>query len=252
VSLHGHDVTAFHRTWPSYYAPVLGRTDAVIVPSRYLAAAAVEAGARADRVHVIPSGVDTAWFSPTPLPEGPPEVVFVGRFVEKKGIDVLLAAWPTVRAAVPGARLRLVGQGPLEPLVRAGADSTVDVDATGGGTTATRAALRRATVVCTPSRTTSDGDVESLLLVNLEAQASGRPVVTTDSAAVPEYVSADRTALVVAQGDPHALAEALVAVLTDRALAQRLADAGPGFAADYDVTGCARRVDDEVYGPLAH
>lgn len=251
VSLHGHDVTAFRRTWPSYYAPVLGRTDSVVVPSRFLAGVAVDAGARADRVHVIPPGVDTTFFAPSPLPAGPPEVVFVGRLVEKKGVDVLLAAWPHVRGRVPAARLRIVGQGPLEAAVRAAADPSVDVDTSGAGPAQVRDALRRASVVCTPSRTAADGDVESLLLVNLEAQASGRPVVTTDSAAVPEFVAADRTALVVPEADTAALADALVAVLTDRSLAERLAAAGPSFAAGFDVRVCARRVDEEVYRPLA-
>lgn len=251
VSLHGHDVTAFHHAWPSYYGPVLGRVDAVVVPSRFLAGLAVQAGARADRVHVVPSGVDTRWFSPSPLPAGPPEVVFVGRLVEKKGVDVLLAAWPQVRRQVPDARLRIVGQGPLEDAVRAAADPSVDVDTRGAGPTEVRDALRGASVVCTPSRTAADGDVESLLLVNLEAQASGRPVVTTDSAAVPEFVAAGRTALVVPEADTAALAEALVAVLADRALAERLGAAGPAFAADFDVRACARRVDEEVYRPLA-
>ena len=250
VSLHGHDVTAFRRAWPAYYGPVLGRVDAVVVPSRFLAAVAVEAGAREERVHVIPSGVDTTWFTPTPLPHGTPEVVFVGRLVEKKGVGVLIAAWPRVRAEVPEARLRVVGQGPLEHAVRAAADESVVVDTGGAGSTEVRDALRGATVVCTPSRTAADGDVESLLLVNLEAQATGRPIVTTTSPGVMEHVDPDRTALVVPEDDASALADAIVALLQDRPLAERLAAAGPAFAGRFDSASCARRVDDEVYRPL--
>ena len=245
VSLFGHDVTAFPRAWPEYYRPVLGRADAVVVPSRYLADAAVLAGARPDRVHRVPPGVDTRWFTPSPLPDGPPRVVFVGRFVEKKGLDVLLEAWPAVRAAVPDARLRLVGSGPLRP---ATADGVEVVDAS--GRVAVRDALASATVVCSPSRTASDGDAESLLLVNLEAQACGRPVVTTRHAAVPEFVDEGRTALVVPESDAVALTEALVHLLRDRAAAAALAAAGPAFAAQLDVRACARRIDDEVYRPL--
>jgi colanic acid/amylovoran biosynthesis glycosyltransferase len=104
--------------------------------------------------------------------------------------------------------------------------------------------------VCSPSRTAADGDAESLLLVNLEAQACGRPVVTTRHAAVPEFVDEERTALVVPESDPVALADALVAVLRDRALAERLGAAGPAFAQRFEVGACARRIDDEVYLPL--
>jgi len=245
VSLFGHDVTAFPRAWPDYYGPVLGRADAVVVPSRFLAAAAVAAGAAPERVHRVPPGVDTRWFTPAPLPAGPPRVVFVGRFVEKKGLDVLLDAWPAVRTAVPAARLRLVGSGPLAPAV---ADGVEVVDASGRA--AVRDALRSATVVCSPSRTASDGDAESLLLVNLEAQACGRPVVTTRHGAVPEFVDEGRTALVVPEGDSAALADALVRLLRDPAAAAALGAAGPAFAQRFDVRACARRIDDEVYRPL--
>jgi glycosyltransferase involved in cell wall biosynthesis len=247
LSLHGHDITAFHRQWPAYYRPVLPRVDAVVVPSQHLADLAVVAGARAERVHVLPSGVDLARHPPSPLPPGPPEVLFVGRFVAKKGVDVLLAAWPLVLARVPEARLRLLGTGPPPTT----ADPTVTVDPGGDVPGAVAAAMRAATVVCTPSRTADDGDVESLLLVNVEAQASGRPVVTTDSGGIPEHVAAGRAALVVPESDVGALAEALVTVLADRALAERLGAAGPGFAAEYDAAACARRVDDQVYRPLA-
>lgn len=246
VSLHGHDVTAFRRQWPAYYGPVLPRVDAVVVPSRHLADVAVQAGARAHTVHVLPSGIELDRFPPTPLPAGPPEVLFVGRFVAKKGLDVLLDAWPAVRAQVPAARLRLLGTG-TAPAVP---DGSVTVDLRGAAPGAVPEALRAATVVCTPSRTAEDGDVESLLLVNIEAQACGRPVVTTDSGGTPEHVDAGRTALVVPEGDVDALAQALVAVLSDRRLAERLAAAGPGFAAAYDAAACARRVDDEVYRQL--
>lgn len=244
VTLYGHDATAFPREWPHYYAGVLDRVDAVVVPSQFLAERARELGART--VHVVPVGVDTAFFAPQPLPPGQ-EVVFVGRLVAKKGVDVLVAAWPRVRAAVPRARLRILGSGPLEDRIAAARLDGVELRV-GTGPERVRDALSRATVVCTPSRTAADGDAESLLLVNLEAQALGRPVVSTRHGGVPEFVGAG--GLLVPEGDPGALAEALVRVLTDRALAERMAAAGPPHAARYEVAACVRRVDDEVYAPL--
>lgn len=249
VSLFGHDVTGFVRDWPRYYAGVLDRVDVVVVPSRFLAGMALAAGARPDRLRIVPPGVDTGWFTPSPVPNGVPEVAFVGRFVEKKGLDVLLAAWPAVHRAVPEARLRLLGDGPLEPMARAAAGHGVEV-VVGTGRERVREALRRATVVCSPSRTAADGDAESLLLVNLEAQASGRAVVTTRHAAIPEFVQEGRTALLVEEGSPGPLAEALVAVLRDPSLAERLGAAGPAHAAQFDRASCARRIDDEVYRPV--
>jgi glycosyltransferase involved in cell wall biosynthesis len=244
VSFHGHDVLTHAREWPGYYANVFGFMTAAIVPSRWLIPHVVELGASPDQVHVIPSGVDTSYFTPSPLPDGPPEVLFVGRFVEKKGLDVLLDAWPRVLRAVPDATLRLLGHGSVEdvaggPFERVVVEQTDPVRRAGQ----LRDALHRATVVVTPSRTAANGDAETLLLVNLEAQASGRPLVTTRHGGIPEYVDEGNTALVVPEGEAEPLADALVRVLADDALARSMAAAGPTWARQFDVADCVARVE---------
>lgn len=237
VSLHGDDVYGWVDAHPDAYDGILPAAAAVIVPSRFLVERVRELGVPADRVHVIGSGIDTRAFTPSPVPADP-EVVFVGRFVEKKGLDVLAAAWPQVRSAVPGARLRILGYGPLEQIARAtGADVVVSPDQG-----RVRAAIRQARLVVSPSRTAVGDVAETLLMVNLEAQASGRPVVTTDHGGIPEYVSADETALVVPEADPEALADAIVRVLRDDSLAVRLGSNGPGWAGRFDVREVAGRV----------
>jgi colanic acid/amylovoran biosynthesis glycosyltransferase len=247
VSLFGHDVTGLLAGQPDFYRGTLDRADAVIVPSQFLAERAIQAGARSDVVHVIAFGVDLDRFRPTPPPTGAPELVFVGRFVEKKGVDVLLDAWPHVRRAHPDARLRLLGFGPLEPpagstpegveVVRAPAPDEV------------RDAIGNAAVVVQPSRTAADGDAESLLLVNLEAQAAGRPVVSTLHAAVPEFVRHGETGLLVPENDPIALAEAVNRLLGDPGLAHRMGEAGARWARRFDAGDGAARVD-AVYDAL--
>jgi glycosyltransferase involved in cell wall biosynthesis len=241
ISLHGHDVTGYAEDNPGVYDGILDRADAVIVPSRFLVDTVVALGARPERLHVIPSGVDTTWFTPSPLPDGPPEVTFVGRFVEKKGIDTLVEAWPQVRAAVPDARLRFLGYGPLEALARSAGPGTEVVLAPDRA--AVRDAIRRATVVASPSHLAGDDAVETLLIVNLEAQASGRPVVTTRHGGIPEYVRDGETALVVPEADADALADALVRILTEPGLAARLGAAGPDFVQQFDVRAGAQRVE---------
>lgn len=239
VSLHGHDAWGWVDDHPGVYEGVLDRAAAVVVPSRFLVPRAVELGARPDRVHVIGSGVDTAFFAPSPVPCGL-EVVFVGRFVEKKGLDVLAEAWAEVEQAVPGARLRVLGFGPLEDLARQ-AGAAVERSP---GRERVREAIRGARVVVSPSRTATDDVADTLLMVNLEAQASGRPVVTTDHGGIPEYVADGVTALVVPEADPGALADALIRLLDDHALAQRLGAAGPEHVAGQDVRAVAGRVHD--------
>ena len=84
-----------------------------------------------------------------------------------------------------------------------------------------------ADVFAMPCRTRGAGlDVEGLGIVYLEASATGLPVVAGDSGGAPEAVRDGETGYVVSGRDVAALADRLVTLLTDRALAARLGAAG--------------------------
>jgi glycosyltransferase involved in cell wall biosynthesis len=249
LSLHGADATELPLRQRSHYDGVVEQVDAVIVPSNFLQGVAHGLGFPDERIHVIPAGIDTSFFSATPLPREP-VVTFVGRLVEKKGLDVLLQAWPDVARAVPGARLDILGTGPLVDAIPVG-DATVHhvPPQPQRRREQVREAIRAARLVVSPSRTARNGDAESLLLVNLEAQATGRPVVSTRHGGIPEFVADDVSGLLVEENDVDQLRDAMIRVLTDDALARRLAGAGPAHAAQFDVRACVARVDvvyDEV------
>ena len=204
VSLHGHDLLVEG-------CPVAARADRVVVPSRFLADAASRAGVPDERLRVIPVGLDLTRFpfrERTPV-LGPPTVVFAGRYVAKKG--VLDAA--RALAAVPGIRRVFVGHGPEEDRLRAtlaelGADAEL-VDGSAPGAVAR--VLQEADLVVTASKVAADGDAETLGLVNLEAMASGAPVVTTRTGGVPEAVG--DAAVLVPEGDVDSLRAAVVRLL---------------------------------------
>jgi glycosyltransferase involved in cell wall biosynthesis len=72
-----------------------------------------------EKTRLGPPGVDTAEFCPKPRRAGVPgPVVFVGKLIVSKGVDLLLAAWPLVHAAHPGVRLQIVGFGEFEEGLR--------------------------------------------------------------------------------------------------------------------------------------
>lgn len=241
LSLHGHDVTGYLDERPAIYGGIARFVSAVVVPSKFLVDHAVSAGFDRSLVKVLPSGVDTSFFCASPLPSSEPVAVFVGRFVEKKGIDVLAQAWPRVQSVIPRARLRIMGFGPLEHIARSiPGRVTVEISP---DRTAVRDAMRGARLIVSPSHTAPDDALESLLVVNLEAQASGRPVVTTRHGAIPEYVKEGETALLVPEGDAESLAEAMVRVLSDRDLASRLGSKGPEWVARFDVRRTTAAVD---------
>lgn len=255
LSLHGEDATALARRFPHHYEPVVPLVRAVIVPSPYFADVVCRLGFARDLVHVIPAGVDLDYFTPaavrSPQPAEQPTVVHVGRLVAKKGLDVLLEAWPAIRAAVPEATLHVLGDGPMSRLLPTNDPSVVHhLPDPARRREQVRELLERATVVTTPSRTAADGDAESLLLVNLEAMAMRRPVVTTRHGGIPTYVEDERNGLLVPEGDPNLLAAAVTRVLRDDALAGRLSEAARQTAEAFDVRRCTAAVD-ALYDELA-
>ena len=186
------------------------------------------AGCLPERVVVVPNGVDTQTLRPASaadrarartalgLPDAP-TAVLVGRLTRQKGQDVAVAAWPAVRAAVPGAHLVLVGDGPDRSALGCGAEGVSLVGA--------RADVvdwyAAADVVLAPSRW------EGMALTPLEAMARGRSVVACDVTGVRESLPG-RAGAVVPPEDSAALAAAVVARLSGarRAGARRANDDG--------------------------
>jgi glycosyltransferase involved in cell wall biosynthesis len=202
------------------------------------------------RAVVVPNGVDVDAFAAQDdgararardaLRLGPgPLAVCIGRLCRQKGQDVLLAAWPRARAAVPDARLVLVGDGPDRAALAAAAPAGV---AFAGPAADPRPWYAAADVVVLPSRW------EGLSLVQLEAMASARCVLATDVGGVREALPAGAT--VVPVGDPAALGAALVPRLGRPALAAAEAAAGRELAlARYDVRRVAARMR-ELYAEV--
>jgi glycosyltransferase involved in cell wall biosynthesis len=94
----------------------------VLVGSRHTAeslwAALPEVRGLREKTRLGPPGVDTERFRPRVLSRGESLVVFVGKLIVSKGVDLLLAAWPMVRAKHPEARLRIAGYGEYEQALR--------------------------------------------------------------------------------------------------------------------------------------
>ena len=212
-------------------------------------------GAR-DKVRLAYHGIDFARLGDAPpLPEGEPEILAIGRLVEKKGFHVLLEACARLHARGLRFGLRVVGEGPWETRLRAQAERlgiAERVAWTGALSNAqTLDAVRACTMLAAPSIPAHDGNIDGIPNVILEAMALGRPVVGTDFSGIPEVVRDGVTGRLVPPGDAGALAEALGAVVSDRAAAQRMGDAGAAFVrGHFDAAHNARRQLEMVYAAL--
>ena len=170
-------------------------------------------------------------------------VVFIGRHDPRKGLPVLLNAWPEIHRRT-GARLRVVGADPLAVrllLSRHRVPETgIDVlgfliqdDLT--------AELLRTKVLAAPSI-----GMESYGMVLTRAFACAVPVVASDIDGYRDVMN-DETGLLVPPGEPAALAEAVVRLLEDEALRRRLGAAARVVAVErYSWSSIAERLA-EVY-----
>jgi glycosyltransferase involved in cell wall biosynthesis len=202
LSLHGHDLLVEG-------CPVAVSAGLVVVPSRFLADVASRAGVRDEVLRVIPVGVDLTrhpFRERSVVPGRLPVVTFAGRYVEKKG--VLDAA--RALAGIEGVTVRFVGHGPMEDeLRRVLSELGLEAELRDGSTRgALHQALAETDLLVTASKVASDGDAETLGLVNLEALAHGVPVVTTSSGGIPEAMDPS-AAVLVPEGDVAALRAAV-------------------------------------------
>jgi glycosyltransferase involved in cell wall biosynthesis len=183
---------------------------------------AARTGVARTRVDVAPLGlydVARAWLS-RPAAAQPRTVLFAGRVAPYKGLDVLYAAAPRVAERLAGVRFVIAGRPvngyAMPPPPRLSNGGRIDVIA--GYVAADELARLHAEatlVACPYTDATQSG-------VILTAFAFGRPVVASAVGGLPEYVDDDATGLLVPPADPAALADAIVRVLTDAPLRQRL------------------------------
>jgi glycosyltransferase involved in cell wall biosynthesis len=187
-------------------------------------------------VHCVYHGVNTDFTellakATRRAPDGVLRILGVGRLVPKKGFDVFVDACGilfrrgvTFTAAIVGSdgehgpeiRRRIAALG-LDRVVRlTGPLAPGDL----------YEAYAQATVFCLPCRVLSDGDRDGIPNVLVEAMACGLPVISTGISGIPEVIADGVNGLLVPCDDPKALAEALLRLHRDPALASRLAHEG--------------------------
>ncbi|WP_028114841.1 glycosyltransferase family 4 protein [Ferrimonas kyonanensis] len=163
----------------------------------------------ASQAALIPCGINTQLFTPGDVPSRRKRLLFIGRLVEKKGLDTLLQA--LARIDDPQLQLDIVGDGPLAASYRAqiealGLKSVRFLGVRNQDWLAQHG--HRYLGLVAPFRIAGNGDRDTGPLVVKEAMAMGLPVITSNIMGLKEIVSC-RTGFQVAPDNPGALSRAI-------------------------------------------
>lgn len=182
-----------------------------------------------DRLAVVRCGVSFAPPTTPPRWEAGPvfKLASLGRMVEKKGFDVLIAAVAQLRNRGLAVQLSLAGDGPLLSNMKLLAQQLCGLEAilfVGSLPHHEVAAwMRQHDAFVLASKQDSHGDMDGIPVVLMEAMSQGVPVVSTRLSGLPELVQHQQTGLLAEPNDPASLAQQIEALIQSRALRERLA-----------------------------
>ena len=197
---------------------------------------------------IIPNGIDTKHFHPGVSPidrfnDGKINILFVGRMEKRKGANYLLDAYKLVKKEVPNSRLILVGPGIRlrhkyeKQVMRSGLK---DVIFTGYASYDDLPRYyKTASIVCAPAT-----GWESFGIVLLEAMAVGKPLIASNIKGYASVVTDGEDGLLVPPKNPKILAEALLSLINDKPLQQKLGANGRAKALEYDWENVTQRLVD--------
>ena len=226
-----------------FVQPLIDRLHARIAVSR--SAADFVGQYFSGQYEIIPNGIEPSHFGAdvAPLPQyrdGRPTILFVGRFNEpRKGFRYLLRAFALVREQFPDARLLVVGRGDVRrygDFLEGKGVRGVEFIGFVEGSELPRYYVS-CDLFCAPSIRG-----ESFGLILLEAMASGRAVVASRIPGYAGVIEHGQDGWLVPPQDPVALALALVRILADRELRERLGAAGARKARSFSWSEIAKRV----------
>ncbi len=238
---------AIMRVYNPLFRRILRGAGRVLATSPNFAASSPYLRAVAERVCIVPLGIDVARFAPARAASAarPFTLLFVGALRHYKGVDDLICALPHLS---PKTRLLLAGDGPKRvewETLGAALGLRERVTFLGQvGDDALPGLYHSADMFALPS----NSPAESFGTVLVEAMASGLPCVTTEVGSGTSYVVQHNvTGFVVPPRSPEALADALQRLAADAALRARMGAAGRERALrEFTLETMVRRVE-EVY-----
>ena len=212
----------------------IARADFIICISEFHRQFYLENGARPEQLHIAYCGIDTSHFVPNRRTRAEGEALHIlssGRLVGKKGFPVLIDACRLLKDRDFAFHCTIGGSGPDEAALRAQIKSLeLETEITLTGEAIKQedipTFMAAGDVYCLPCVWAKDNDVDGLPQMLMEAMACGLPAISTQLVGIPDLIHDGQTGLLIPPDDAPALAQALMRLGQDEALAHRLAENG--------------------------
>jgi len=196
---------------------------------------------------LIPNAINIATFNPSVKPlvrfsDDRPKILFLGRFEPRKGLKYLIKALPIVKKQIPNVLLIVCGAGLLGYAYREYISKEVKGNIHFAGLISSEERphyYASCDVFCAPSI-----GYESFGIVLLEAMASGKPVVASNISGYRTIVEDGKEGLLAKPQSPDEIAGSLIKILTDRALAKNMGEAGRLKALKYSWEEITPQIED--------
>lgn len=269
-------VVTYHGDWQESFGSIIRRTcisaynrllldrllsaaKAIISPSRSFISQSRFLLKHSQKISVIPNGVNREDFN---IPYSKQEcrqmlglendlmlILFVGNLIMYKGPQFLISAMPRVLENVPNAALVLVGDGPMrEGLGRLTARLGVEENVRFTSYVKEREKIlyyKASDLFVLPSTM----NTESFGIVNLEAMASGLPIVASRIGGIPDVVKNQENGILVRPGDPKTLANAIVRLAQNENMRKKMSANSSRKVCDYSWAKIAE-VTERLYTEL--
>jgi glycosyltransferase involved in cell wall biosynthesis len=247
VTVHGSDIYEGGRIGPVKFLTrmALSNSDRIIAVSHSLANVTAAMGVR-KKIEVIPDGIEVNRFFPS---DGKREdlILYVGSFIDRKGVMFLLEAMPDILSDFPNLKLLLVGDGPLREsyeklIVFLHLEQNVTIMGWQDQNVVSLL-MRQAKVFVLPSLN------EGLGVVLLEAIASGTPCAGSNIDGIPDIITPE-VGVLFEPGDPAAVSRAIKSILSTSGCYDQMCAAARQRAVNVFDWGVVARRLIEVYNKV--
>jgi len=222
----GYDASKKLSDWKVRYAyrRMIPQMHGIIAVSPHLLANLKAIGVKWKKAEVIPSGVDTEFF--TPGVKDPNLLLSVGRFVEKKSPQTTIKAFAHVLNSNSQLKLVMIGDGPLlKSCMSLAEELKAEKNIIFMGAQdhdVVKKQMSKASIFLLHSVTTDDGNTEGFPSVIQEAMASGTAVITTKHGGIPHFIHNNKNGIIVKEKDLSGFQREITKIISDNTLKNKL------------------------------